>query len=169
MRVWFHASRARFEALGRSARSKLWYPSIVLAVCVCVGCTHKKLYYPDGLKRSEGDRSWFGNVEVGLWTYWYPNGELREQGRYDNGRRAGIWTQWFPNGQKRSQGERRHDDATLGSEREGAWTHWHENGEKQSSGVYRAGKAEGHWDHGLDNGGVDGDRTGEYHDNLKID
>lgn len=125
--------------------------------------------WPDGTQRAEGRIDRIAGAEEGLWTYWYPTGSLREQGRFDAGRRAGVWIQWFPNGRRRTQGERRWNAPTGASEREGAWTFWHENGVVHARGTFRAGAREGHWDYGLDDGGLDGLRTGEYHDDRKID
>jgi antitoxin component YwqK of YwqJK toxin-antitoxin module len=145
---------------------------LVLAVGLqglVAGCGPKTLVHPDGTPRAEGPQSWFDHREVGFWTFTYPNGALREQGRYADGHRVGVWEQWFPNGERRSRGERRYHPRTTASEREGMWILWHENGQRSASGTYRAGKREGHWDFSHPDGGLDGDRTGEYHDDVKLD
>jgi antitoxin component YwqK of YwqJK toxin-antitoxin module len=139
-------------------------------MCVALGaCRPKTLTYADGSPRAEGCVSWIDRREVGFWTFLYPNGALREQGRYEDGHRTGVWEQWFANGARRSYGERRYNRATRGSEREGMWTLWHANGQRAAAGTYRAGKREGHWDYSHPDGGLDGDRTGEYHDDVKLD
>ena len=69
----------------------------------------------------------------------------------------------------RSRGERRYHADTSSSEREGMWTLWHANGERAAVGAYVAGKREGHWDFTHADGGLDGDRTGEYHGDVRID
>ena len=129
--------------------------------------------WPDGLRRSEGRLAITSSAAVereeGPWTWWYPNGELREQGTIENGRRVGTWRQWYPNGQRRSEGARVWDEATRSSLRDGPWTLWFENGERKARGIYVRGKREGQWDYTLDDGSLDGDRTGEYHDDRRID
>jgi antitoxin component YwqK of YwqJK toxin-antitoxin module len=145
---------------------------LVLGLCLqsfLSSCGPKTIVYPDGTPRAQGHRSWFDEREVGFWTFTYPNGALREQGRYEDGHRVGVWEQWFPNGERRSRGARRYDPKTTAAEREGMWTLWHDNGQCSAVGVYRGGKREGHWDFSHPDGGLDGDRTGEYHDDVRID
>jgi antitoxin component YwqK of YwqJK toxin-antitoxin module len=138
-------------------------------VCGISACQPKSITYPDGTQRAQGHVSWTDQRRVGFWTFSYPNGAVREEGRYADGHRIGTWLQWYPNGQMRSRGERRYDPETTGGEREGPWTLWHANGQIAASGAYRAGKREGHWDYSHPDGGLDGDRTGEYHADVKLD
>jgi hypothetical protein len=35
-----------------------------------------------------------GNPD-GLWTYWYPNGQLKEEGHYHQGEKCGLWDEWY--------------------------------------------------------------------------
>ena len=153
----------RFGSLARAA------PLALVAATLCGSCGEKAVYYPDGVARAEGRRTWPDRREQGFWSYAYPNGVLREQGRYEDGRRVGVWEQWYPNGRPRSRGERRYHADTSSSEREGMWTLWHANGERAAVGAYVAGKREGHWDFTHADGGLDGDRTGEYHGDVRID
>lgn len=148
--------------------------SLPLASGLCLlgglsACAPRTITYPDGTARAEGHQSWFDQRKVGFWTFSYPNGALREQGRYEGGHRTGTWEQWFPNGERRSRGARRYHPETGASEREGMWTLWHDNGQRSAAGAYRAGKREGHWDFSHPDGGLDGDRTGEYHKDVKLD
>lgn len=146
--------------------------------CVCgFGCGREVEYYASGVRRAEG-RTAFQREghdvarherETGPWTWWYPNGERREQGTLEHGAKVGLWTQWYPNGQIRARGERAFDAATHSSPREGLWTLWHENGERLGRGIYRHGKREGHWDYMLEDGAIDSLRTGEYHDDELLD
>ncbi len=41
----------------------------------------------------------------GLWTYWYPNGQLKEEGRYDHGIKTGMWVEWYEDGECMWKGE----------------------------------------------------------------
>ena len=59
------------------------------------------------------------------------NGKLEEDGNMDAGESTGHWTYYFPNGQMKREGRYRVE--TLGkayrmSEPIGTWRHWHENG-----------------------------------------
>lgn len=144
-------------------------PWLVAIAMLGAACSREAVYYSSGLKRLEGQRTWFGKTEVGDWTFWYPNGDLREKGSYVRGQRTGEWVQWYPSGQRLSQGARRWSAASGGSERAGLWTFWFENGERRAKGCYRAGLREGHWDYTNEDGGLDGLRTGEYHEDAKID
>jgi hypothetical protein len=156
-----------------SGKNRAWlriFPA--LTVLTLTACGPHIEYYGDGLRRADGDiadATSAAERETGPWTWWYPNGEPREQGTLDNGRRIGTWTQWYPNGQLRSRGERAFDAAARASPRTGAWTFWHENGEIHATGIFVGGRREGHWDYTLDDGSLDGDRTGEYHDDRRID
>jgi uncharacterized protein len=133
-----------------------------LSCILLAGCSKRVSYYDDGVKRSEGGLSFVSRKEHGLWTYWYPNGEVREEGRYDDGVRVGVWTQWFPNGQRRNRGERVKNAAADAGERHGVWTFWHPSGELAARGVYEHGRREGRWDCTLMGGGWDGSQSGQY-------
>ena len=36
-----------------------------------------------------------GNPD-GLWTYWYENGQKKEEGNYQHGVKNGMWVEWHP-------------------------------------------------------------------------
>ena len=36
----------------------------------------------------------------GLWTMWYENGQMREEGTYKDGEKDGLWTKWHDYGSK---------------------------------------------------------------------
>jgi antitoxin component YwqK of YwqJK toxin-antitoxin module len=165
-----HAVLSRAHALPTTRVARLLLRALLPCIAAFVtACAPRTLTYNDGTPRAEGRVNWFDHRETGFWTYNFPNGALRERGRFEDGHRVGIWEQWFPNGLVRTRGERRFDPATNASEREGLWTLWHENGRVRASGVYRDGKREGHWDFSHPDGGLDGDRSGEYHDDVRID
>jgi antitoxin component YwqK of YwqJK toxin-antitoxin module len=153
-------------AFGSLARA--WMLALA-PISLCAACGVRVVDYADGVPRAEGRRTWPERREQGFWSYAYPSGVLREQGRYEDGHRVGLWEQWYPNSLPRSRGERRYHPETSSSEREGVWTLWHANGERCAVGAYVAGKREGHWDFMHSDGGLDGDRTGEYHDDVRID
>ncbi len=132
-----------------------------LLLCACL--KHVERRWPADTPRFEGEVSRLDGTREGLWTFWFPNGQLREQGRYAHGQRVGPWKQWHANGRARSAGARAADPARGDSPREGYWRFWFENGELESQGVFVRGLREGHWDFHLTDGELDGDRSGEYH------
>lgn len=140
-----------------------------LALLACAACSREvERFYPDGVLRSTGRELGPEKVPDGPWKTWYPGGEPREEGVFDHGRRVGVWTQWWPNGQRRSRGARAWDETLRSSPREGAWTFWHANGVRAAQGAYVKGQREGRWDVSLEDGTLDGDRTGEFHLDQKI-
>jgi hypothetical protein len=40
-----------------------------------------------------------------LWTYWYTNGQKKEEGHYRNGLKDGMWIQWYDDGMIMWKGE----------------------------------------------------------------
>lgn len=134
------------------------------------GCARETLLTTDdGIVRARGERSRWTAREEGDWLWRYPNGELREEGRFEGGRRVGLWTQHYPNGQLRSRGARCWNPATSSSERDGPWTLWHVNGIAAEVGLYCAGARVGHWEFTNEDGSLDATRTGEYHEGEKLD
>jgi antitoxin component YwqK of YwqJK toxin-antitoxin module len=122
----------------------------------------------EDVERSVGRRSPTTRAEEGFWTYWYPNGALREQGRYIGGRRVGEWEQFHANGVRWARGCRAWNPATGACERVGLWTFWYSNGQREARGVFVAGRREGHWEYAHRDGSLDGDRSGEYHDDVRF-
>jgi len=41
----------------------------------------------------------------GLWTYWYENGQMKEEGNYDQGVKNGMWVEWYSDGALMWKGE----------------------------------------------------------------
>lgn len=133
------------------------------------GCgAHPRTWHENGVLRSEGRTNAAGR-EVGIWSYYYPHGELRERGPWIDGRRGGRWTQWYPGGQKHSVGERRWDDERHGALREGAWTFWYSNGQLRAVGDYERGEPVGRWTWWNHLAEVDEDRSGLYEAGLRRD
>jgi hypothetical protein len=143
---------------------RLVHIAALLACALLGGCQEQvRRAWPSGSPRFEGARSRFDGEREGLWSFWFPNGKLREQGRYADGRRVGVWKQWHANGQQRSQGERSPEGDDGSSPRTGYWRFWFENGKPEAQGVFVRGDREGRWDYHLTDGELDGDRSGEYH------
>jgi hypothetical protein len=135
------ALRRRRSAARASARRAAALGLLLLAA----GCARDERSWPDGTPRFAGGLTLVGGERDGPWRFHYPDGALREEGRYDDGRRVGTWRTWHRNGQLASQGERRWNDATSASEREGPWEFWRDDGSPSARGAYGAGLREGEW------------------------
>lgn len=143
--------------------------TISLSLFGAPGCTREvRVGLPDGEPRVLGQRTSANGAVLGAWTWNYPNGVPRERGEYVDGLRVGTWTQWWSNGEKRSEGGRRPDAATKTSPRHGPWTFWHANGVIAARGVYDRGRRSGVFEYSIDDGRLDGDRSGFYHDDARI-
>ncbi len=71
-------------------------------------------------------------------TY-YPDGQVRLEGEYKNGKKDGHWVSYYENGHKWSEGY-----YTNGINN-GETTTWHENGEVYYTGFYDHGHRSGTW------------------------
>lgn len=76
----------------------------------------------------------------GVSRLWFPNGERKRLGQYEDGERSGTWTDFHRNGKKKSQGR------YAAGVRDGVWTFWHKSGRLEERTWFRAGQIET-WDH----------------------
>ena len=146
--------------------ARLLFPVLLLALCGCG--SQQRSWHDNGVLQSEGRVGARGH-ETGVWTYWYPEGELRERGTWDAGRREGTWTQWYPTGQRHSTGERRWDAESGAAPREGLWRFWYSNGQTRAVGNYERGEPVGAWTWWNHLGEVDHDRSGIYEHGARRD
>ena len=89
-------------------------------------------WFENGEKKNEG--TFKDGKENGLHKWWYENGHKSEERTYKNGIKEGLWTKWYNNGQKGI--EETYKDGEL----DGLETHWYENGQKSSEKTYKDGK-----------------------------
>lgn len=61
-------------------------------------------------------------VQHGRFEEWYPDGTLKQRGRYVDGKPDGRWTWWHANGQRAMEGSFRH------GAHHGWWCYWDTNG-----------------------------------------
>jgi antitoxin component YwqK of YwqJK toxin-antitoxin module len=107
--------------------------------------------------------------KIGVWKYWYENGQMSAEEHYDNaGTRIGLWKTWHynaqlsaqidytggkvtmyhPNGQKSEEGS-----MNTNNERTGTWQGWHENGNINYKGSFDSkGLKTGTWEYFDSNG-----------------
>ncbi|MBI3509604.1 MAG: hypothetical protein HY064_03000 [Bacteroidetes bacterium] len=100
--------------------------------------------------------------KIGVWKYWFDNGQLSAEEHYDNnGTAIGDWKTWHPSGQLASEvdkasgaavyyhpnGQKAEEGMINASQvRTGAWKGWHDNGQLNYTGSYNAnGEKNGTW------------------------
>ncbi len=49
--------------------------------------------------------SYADGKQDGLWTRWYPNGQMKEEGHYEKGMKSGMWVEWYEDGAIMWKGE----------------------------------------------------------------
>ncbi|MDI1234300.1 MAG: hypothetical protein PSX81_08465 [bacterium] len=92
-------------------------------------------YYRNGQKSGEGE---FKNGKLnGEWTYWFKDGNKKSGGSYDKGDRTGEWQYFHKNAKLKGKG------IWLKDEKDGVWSFFYDNGEKQEDYNYTKGKKDG--------------------------
>lgn len=79
-------------------------------------------------------------------AFYYPDGQIRMEGEYRNGKKHGHWISYYNNGNKWSEGY--YEDGIN----HGKTNTWHENGKKYYTGYYDQGKRAGTWKFWDENG-----------------
>jgi antitoxin component YwqK of YwqJK toxin-antitoxin module len=97
-------------------------------------------YYPDGTVKSERD-FWEGRKQ-GRWASYFPGGRPETDLRYREGEPFGTWTRWYENGKKRS--EVTYAEGAEGDEHPEA-VFWHANGQMSARGPSDGGKRQAEW------------------------
>jgi len=59
--------------------------------------------YSDSVLVARG--SYVDGKQDDLWTFWYKNGQMKEEGRYRDGVKNGMWVEWYPDGDIMWKGE----------------------------------------------------------------
>ncbi len=128
------------------------------------------LYYPKKVKAVQG--YYHNNQQVGLWRYWYKNGQLKDSGNIQNENPVGTWYSWYENGNFMAIGEYAKADSNLipstipksvevtslipstelVGTRNGRWIFYHENGIQMDSGAYKDNWRTGLWKTWYQNG-----------------
>jgi len=106
------------------------------------------------------------------WKEFYPDGTLRAEGRYRNGRRVGRWVFYFPDGTLEQEGRFNNN-----GQHHGEWTWYHPNGQIHIVQNYQAGEQDGMFREFADDGEtivsegeyVDGERHGNWVINTGIE
>ena len=92
-------------------------------------------WYENGQKKSE--ENFKEGARDGKSSMWYEDGQIEEEGNFINGKNHGLFTRWRNSGQKR-------EEATFkDGELDGLMTEWYENGQKKSENTFKDGKQDG--------------------------
>lgn len=116
-------------------------------------------YYPDGEKRAKG--AYEDDKKEGEWTYYYLNEQIEQKGVYKSDVEDGEWNWYYDNGQIKRQ------EKFYKGKREGAHIEYDSTGKVISQGEYLNGLKEGEWfyqvgDHTEKGGYLDGQKNGEW-------
>ena len=84
----------------------------------------------------------------GLWTWWFENGEKKNEGSFKDGLENGLHKWWYENGQKGIEGTYK-DGLEFG-----LWTYFYENGQKQIEGIYTDWEKVGKWTYYNEDGSI---------------
>lgn len=79
-------------------------------------------------------------MKEGEWTVYFPNGQKRLVGVFQNDLPVGRFTWWHETGQRALAGQYDQDGAKRGE-----WTWWHPNGMRMSHGSFRLDSPRGMW------------------------
>ncbi|WP_017732228.1 toxin-antitoxin system YwqK family antitoxin [Nafulsella turpanensis] len=96
-----------------------------------------KEFYPNGELKAEG--LYIDGKSEGEWIFYHPNGAIEAKGSYLNGTRQGKWVYFHANGEKAAEG------VYTDGLREGDWRFYHKNGQLSSEGKMQEGQKDGYW------------------------
>ena len=60
-------------------------------------------YYKKNPTQKESEGDYFDGLEHGKWTYWYPNGQLKQEAEFNYGRYYGKVVLYYENGKKEDE------------------------------------------------------------------
>jgi|TARA_Y100000034_G_C6862431_1_gene392668 antitoxin component YwqK of YwqJK toxin-antitoxin module len=89
-------------------------------------------WYPNGQLKSE--YTWKDGKQNGSFTQWKETGEKEIVKYYKDGKHDGLYTEWYDTGLKMREGTYKDD------EYDGVWTEWYENGQKKSEKIFKDGE-----------------------------
>jgi len=98
-------------------------------------------YHPNGQIKTEGE--FRDGKRNGIFTLWFQDGLKQLEEEYWDGREEWRLTQWYRNGQKCSEGMLKKGQSTCQGELQsiavGLWTYWYQNGQKKRDSEYQDG------------------------------
>jgi hypothetical protein len=111
---------------------------------------------PDGTVLAEarppvGREQWCERLPLGIdrrhgpYRAWYPDGRVKIEGQFVNGRKAGRWVFWHGNGILNGKGVKREEGEFREGREHGRWTRWRDSDITLEEGEYRDGVRHGLW------------------------
>ena len=94
-------------------------------------------FYPSGEVRAKG--TYENNERSGSWTFYYLSGSIEQKGRFERGRFQGSWVWFYPNGNIW-----REESYSNGRE-DGLFVEYDKNGNILTKGDYISGEKDGEW------------------------
>jgi len=104
----------------------------------------KLKYYNTEGSQLESQTMYINECKHGEYIMYHPNGDIKEEGQYDNNERVGSWTTYH-------QGKVKADEGEYNLYKIGLWTHYFKTGRLESQGHMDRGMRQGLWTHYYDN------------------
>jgi antitoxin component YwqK of YwqJK toxin-antitoxin module len=99
-----------------------------------------KEYHPNGQIKSQGEYK--DGKRIGEWVFYYPNGKLEQKGKYDKkGQAQGAWNWYY------ESGNLLREENYLNDVLDGATTEYDDAGKIVTKGQYVDGQKEGVWEY----------------------
>lgn len=116
-------------------------------------------YFDSGIKKVVGVNR--DNIPNGLWSYYFPNGQIQSRGNFNLGKKEGIWEYFYEDGKLSAHGNYLNDFP------DGEWIYYFPDGTVSSRGELKEGSKHGNWVSFYENGAKKGEGsyfvgTGEY-------
>ena len=96
-----------------------------------------KEFYPTGELRATG--LYQDNLQSGEWTYYFRSGGIEQQGKFDRGRYRGSWNWFYANG------NRWREESYFNGREDGVFVEYDPEGNILTQGDYINGEKEGEW------------------------
>lgn len=119
--------------------------------------------HPDGpwlLRHENGEiheqGAYEDDLEIGRWLWFYEDGTRMAVGDFDQGNRIGSWTWWHDTGELMAEGQYRDGEGF------GPWRTYHEDGSRRGEGHFSGDEKSGPWVFWNPDGSVDEEDSGYY-------
>lgn len=118
-------------------------PIITLFAVIAIGCSEKKVVQTTYENGNPGIVKYYheksGHLILDREMVYYPNKQLKMDGKYKDELRSGLWKAWYENGTLWSEGEYKE------GKRNGKGTYYHANGKKYIESLYSNDVRVGNW------------------------
>ncbi len=133
-----------FSLEGKITDSKLFKEGVLVAEGIFDEADKEqgpwKEYHPNGQVKAQGEYK--DGKRIGEWSFYYPNGKLEQKGNYDKkGQAQNEWKWYYDNGTLLRE------ESYLNNLLDGPTTEYDENGKVVTKGQYTDGQKEGEWEY----------------------